>query len=90
MKRNELVIGQVYWANHAGSKVKVRLLGIQPQNVGYRRLTYRYDCLKISTGRTITFRSAMKFIGLTDVPCNCTGICMSASHLRKDGTSKLK
>ena len=65
MKRNELVIGQVYWANHAGAKVKVRLLNIIKVSGGfYGKARTRYECLKISTGRTITFRSALKFISM--------------------------
>lgn len=70
MKKEELVVGKEYVAKHSSGICVVRLDAVI-KSPGFRRPGYgqraspamtRYECTKVSTGRKVTFRSALKFL----------------------------
>lgn len=73
MKAEQIVVGGVYLIRHQGeiglSEVRVDAIEEQERYAGYNaysrqpqyRMTTRYRCTKLSTGRSITVKSAAKF-----------------------------
>lgn len=77
MKAAEIKVGGLYWANVSGKKAKVRVDDIHQRIGGYlsgRRLKAQtqYTVTNLSTGRTLVFRSAKRFIGsVADAEAAC-------------------
>jgi DnaJ-class molecular chaperone len=67
MKAAEIKVGGIYWANVSGKKAKVCVDGIHQQpgiKTGSQKFKARttYMVTNLSTGRTIVFRSARRFL----------------------------
>lgn len=64
MKREEIVIGGVYWANVSGNKVRVKVTEIRKSDL----TGMRYDVTNLATNRGLTFKSAQRFLANANPP----------------------
>lgn len=65
MTKKEIEIGKEYMVKHAGKRVKVRVLATVES--GFKRKMTHWRCLKLSTHREITIKSAAKFTPIIGV-----------------------